>query len=162
MRKLLPIFLCLMVVGLGSLGFAKEDKPRIEFRTALPSCEPFYSIYFDQLPYGRDSIYVRKRVELSNKDIVSIRINKPPTKPGESWSVKIEFNDLGKQKFRKVTEEYVGEMLAILIDDKVIYAPVIAEPIPSGEAQITGVWNSKEEVEAFVRHLGFEPEYKSE
>jgi SecD/SecF fusion protein len=53
-------------------------------------------------------------------------------------SVKLRFTSEGRKKFAKLTQENVGKRLAILLDDKVISAPQIREPILTGEAQITG------------------------
>jgi SecD/SecF fusion protein len=50
----------------------------------------------------------------------------------------LKFTSSGKKKFAKVTQKNVGRRLAILIDEKVISAPQIREPILNGEAEITG------------------------
>lgn len=52
-------------------------------------------------------------------------------------SVKIEFNEKGIDKFAKVTSEHINERLAIVLDGKVISAPVIRSRIDSGQAEIT-------------------------
>lgn len=56
---------------------------------------------------------------------------------GES-KVLVKFNSQGAKKFSKITGENVGKRLAIILDGKIKSAPVIREPISSGEAQITG------------------------
>ncbi|UCD16108.1 MAG: protein translocase subunit SecD [Candidatus Omnitrophota bacterium] len=48
----------------------------------------------------------------------------------------------GRKKFSKVTQDNVGRQLAILLDDKVISAPSISEPILGGQAKITGNFSS--------------------
>ena len=129
-----------IILWSNSLSAGQDLKSRIEFRLALLPREPFYSIYFEEKSsppgYSSDHIFVRKRIELSNADIQSIQISKPPTQLNESWSIKIHFNRFGKKKFSKLTEEHVGELLAISVNDKVIQAPIILEPIPSGIAQM--------------------------
>ncbi|MBU1121550.1 MAG: protein translocase subunit SecD [Candidatus Omnitrophota bacterium] len=50
----------------------------------------------------------------------------------------------GRKKFSKVTQDNVGRQLAILLDDKVISAPNISEPITGGQAKITGNFSSDE------------------
>ncbi len=52
--------------------------------------------------------------------------------------VDIEFNAKGSGIFANVTEKNVGRPIAILLDKKVISAPSVREPIPSGKAQISG------------------------
>jgi preprotein translocase subunit SecD len=52
--------------------------------------------------------------------------------------VDIEFNSKGAGTFANVTERSVGRPIAIILDKKVISAPSVREPIPSGKAQISG------------------------
>ncbi|MFC1752203.1 protein translocase subunit SecD [Thermoproteota archaeon] len=52
--------------------------------------------------------------------------------------VGIKFNEKGAKRFGKITADNVGERLAIVLDGKVYSAPNIKEPIPSGEAVISG------------------------
>lgn len=66
--------------------------------------------------------------------------------------VDIEFNSEGANLFATVTARSVGKPLAILLDKKVISAPNVREPIPSGRAQISGDF-SIEEVQDFVIKL---------
>ncbi len=58
--------------------------------------------------------------------------------------VSLQFNDKGAKKFAKITAENVNRRLAIILDGKVQSAPVIREPIPSGQAQITGRFTQEE------------------
>ena len=50
----------------------------------------------------------------------------------------------GARKFGEVTSQYVGRPFAIILDGKVISAPVINEPILGGRAQISGSFTTKE------------------
>ena len=52
--------------------------------------------------------------------------------------VSFKFNTSGARKFAQVTQENVGRPFAIVLDDKVISAPVIREPILGGSGQISG------------------------
>ena len=52
--------------------------------------------------------------------------------------VTFRFNLRGAQKFGLVTSENVGRPFAIVLDGKVISAPVIRSPITGGTGQITG------------------------
>jgi SecD/SecF fusion protein len=52
--------------------------------------------------------------------------------------VRLKLTSEGREKFAKVTEENVGKRLAILLDNKVMSAPQIREPILTGSAEITG------------------------
>lgn len=54
------------------------------------------------------------------------------------------FNGHGTRSFAHVTEENVGKPFAIVLDDRVISAPVIREPITGGSGQISGNFTLEE------------------
>jgi preprotein translocase subunit SecD len=52
--------------------------------------------------------------------------------------VSFRFNTNGARRFAQVTQENVGRPFAIILDNEVISAPVIREPILGGSGQISG------------------------
>jgi protein-export membrane protein SecD len=58
--------------------------------------------------------------------------------------VTFRFDATGAKRFGKVTQENVGLPFAIVLDGKVISAPVIREPILGGSGQISGRFNVQE------------------
>src|ERR1700676_3142734 len=52
--------------------------------------------------------------------------------------VSFRFNSTGSRKFAQATSENVGQPFAIVLDNEVISAPVIREPIIGGSGQISG------------------------
>jgi preprotein translocase subunit SecD len=79
---------------------------------------------------------VEKRVLVSGADLVDAQ-------PGFDQRngqpiVNFRFNSQGARKFAEVTQQNVGKPFAIVLDNKVISAPVINEPIPGGAGQISG------------------------
>src|SRR5947199_7561636 len=52
--------------------------------------------------------------------------------------VTFRFNSSGARKFAAATQENVGRPFAIVLDNEVISAPVIREPILGGSGQISG------------------------
>jgi preprotein translocase subunit SecD len=52
--------------------------------------------------------------------------------------VSFRFNTSGSRKFAQATTENVGQPFAIVLDNEVISAPVIREPITGGSGQISG------------------------
>lgn len=72
--------------------------------------------------------------------------------------VGLTFNAEGAKKFAKITTDNVGRRLAIVLDGKVYSAPVINEPIPSGEAVISGRFSVEEAKDlALVLRVGSLP-----
>jgi len=54
------------------------------------------------------------------------------------WVVTFRFDTVGAREFGDVTKEYVGHRFAVVLDNKVITAPVIEGPILGGSGQIEG------------------------
>jgi SecD/SecF fusion protein len=52
--------------------------------------------------------------------------------------INFRFNQTGARKFGNFTKDNVGRPFAIVLDDKVLSAPVIREPILGGSGQISG------------------------
>ena len=79
---------------------------------------------------------VKKRVLLTGDRLV----NAAATVDAQSgkYVVAFEFDRKGAKKFAKVTTENTYQRLAILLDDKVISAPQIREPITGGSGNISG------------------------
>ena len=57
--------------------------------------------------------------------------------------VSFKFNTSGARKFAQVTQENVGRPFAIVLDDEVISAPVIREPIlgEAARSRAASRWN---------------------
>ena len=60
------------------------------------------------------------------------------------YAVSLRFNAAGSRRFGEATSENVGRLFAIVLDDKVISAPVIREPILGGVGQITGGFSAEQ------------------
>ncbi|HRO00720.1 MAG TPA: protein translocase subunit SecD [Nitrobacter sp.] len=58
--------------------------------------------------------------------------------------VTFRFNSNGARKFAQATTENVGQPFAIILDNEVISAPVIREPITGGSGQISGNFTVQE------------------
>ncbi len=58
--------------------------------------------------------------------------------------VHFQFDTMGGRKFAEITRENVGKQLAIVLDGKVISAPVINGVIPGGSGEITGTFTVEE------------------
>ena len=54
------------------------------------------------------------------------------------WEVNLRFNGAGASQFGALTKAHVHERLAIVLDNKVISAPNLNEPIYGGSARISG------------------------
>lgn len=61
--------------------------------------------------------------------------------------VSIEFNQEGSRLFAIATEEFLGEPIAIVLDDEIISSPVVRSVIPDGKATIEGNFSFEEAAE---------------
>ncbi|HEY8449411.1 MAG TPA: preprotein translocase subunit SecD, partial [Bacillota bacterium] len=58
--------------------------------------------------------------------------------------VSLQFDDEGTRAFREATERLVGRPIAIVLDGEILTNPTVREPIPNGEAQISGIGSVEE------------------
>jgi preprotein translocase subunit SecD len=79
---------------------------------------------------------IEKRVLVSGADLVDAQpgFDQRTSEP----VVNFRFNSIGARKFAEATQQNVGKPFAIVLDNKVISAPVIREPILGGSGQISG------------------------
>ncbi|HEX5238369.1 MAG TPA: protein translocase subunit SecD [Sphingomicrobium sp.] len=84
---------------------------------------------------GTGFVAVQHRVMVSGDQIV--RAQQSYDQDGKP-DIEIGFNTAGAKRFGRVTQENVGKPFAIILDDKVLSAPVINEPILGGNALING------------------------
>ena len=92
------------------------------------------------LPYpgnlaGPPVIAVKRRVLVSGDELT--KASQGFDQNGRA-SIDFTFNTTGAKKFAHVTQENVGKQFAIILDNKVLSAPNIEEPILGGTGQITG------------------------
>ena len=80
-------------------------------------------------------IAVKRRVMVSGEQLVDAK--QGFDQDGQPV-VDITFNTAGARRFGRVTQENVNKPFAIILDDKVLSAPNINEPILGGQAQISG------------------------
>jgi len=85
---------------------------------------------------GEASVVVKKQVLVSGGDLIDAQPSFDQ-RSGEPI-VSFKFNTAGSRKFAQATTENVGVRFAIVLDGKVISAPVIREPITGGQGQISG------------------------
>ncbi len=85
---------------------------------------------------GGGAIAVQRRIMVSGEQLVDAKQAFDPQSGAPV--VSITFNSAGARRFGRVTQENTGKPFAIILDDKVLSAPNINEPILGGQAQISG------------------------
>ena len=84
---------------------------------------------------GGAPVAVKRRVMVSGDQIS--KANQSFDENGAP-DIEITFDSTGARRFARATQENVNKPFAIILDDKVLSAPNINEPILGGRAQITG------------------------
>jgi preprotein translocase subunit SecD len=98
---------------------------------APPDSEVLMSSTSPKTPY-----VIKKQVLVSGGDLTDAQPGFDQ-RSGEPI-VSFRFNTSGSRKFAQATLENVGQPFAIVLDNEVISAPVIREPITAGSGQISG------------------------
>jgi preprotein translocase subunit SecD len=96
-----------------------------------PDSEVLMSSTAPKIPY-----VIKKQVLVSGADLTDAQPGFDQ-RSGEPI-VSFRFNTSGSRKFAQATVENVGQPFAIVLDNEVISAPVIREPITGGSGQISG------------------------
>jgi protein-export membrane protein SecD len=96
-----------------------------------PDSEVLMSSTAPKIPY-----VIKKQVLVSGGDLTDAQPGFDQ-RSGEPI-VSFRFNTSGSRKFAQATSENVGQPFAIVLDNEVISAPVIREPITGGAGQISG------------------------
>ncbi len=114
---------------------------KLDFRMVDSGASPQQVPPDDELLHGAgkdagQTYVVEKRVLVSGADLTDAQpgFDQRTSEP----IVSFRFNTSGARKFAQVTQENVGKPFAIVLDNEVISAPVIREPILGGSGQISG------------------------
>ena len=118
----------------------------LEFKLVDDDSNKLKAALAGKVPAGEELAYMKngtplllhKKAVLTGSDLSDA---KSGFDSGMMPDVNLRLNGPGTRKFAKVTRENVGKRLAIVLDGQVQSAPSIREPIPTGDAQITGKFN---------------------
>ncbi len=126
---------------------------KLEFKlvdeTALPSdvqagnAPPGSEIfpYAEGTPFTGQNLAVRRLGGIKGDSLTNAQASVNPQT--NEQVVNIQFDQQGAAKFARLTTQNVNKPFAIILDDKVLSAPNINEPIRGGTAQISGSFTSE-------------------
>jgi preprotein translocase subunit SecD len=106
----------------------------------IASGRPPAGTLFLPMSDGFGIVPVFSRVELSGENLTDSQASFDQNNMPVVTQV---FDSVGARKFARLTTEHVNERFAIVLDGKVLSAPVIREPIPGGRGQISGNFTTK-------------------
>ncbi|MEW6008436.1 MAG: protein translocase subunit SecD [Candidatus Omnitrophota bacterium] len=112
---------------------------------------------YELKPLEEEQILIEKNPVLTGDALVDASVRFDQSRFNEPI-VSLKFSSKGAKDFAQITTKNVGRRLAIVLDGKVQSAPRINEPIPNGEAVITGRFTQQEASDlAIVLRVGALP-----
>jgi preprotein translocase subunit SecD len=118
------------------LDFRMVDQSMTPEQAIANGPPPESEVLYGTRGEGRQPYLIEKRILVSGADLTDAQpgFDQRTSEP----MVTFRFNSSGARKFAVATTDNVGRPFAIVLDNEVISAPVIREPILQGSGQITG------------------------
>lgn len=124
-------------------------RAQLEFRAVSAVAETFESTQLEPdvevlWSYDIDSVTRERTRAEAHALLPEVRVDgtmvadaKVETDQFNSPYVALEFDAVGRDAFCQLTDDYTGSLIAIVLDDEVMSAPKVMEPICGGHASIT-------------------------
>jgi preprotein translocase subunit SecD len=139
MKKLLILTVAAILTGCTTMRTPRTAAVSLEFRPGSQS--PGSGLTEMTVPGSKTPVYISEDVALSNADVQSTRVL---TGPNGHQQIEIVFTKIGAERFAATTERLIRKPLGILVDGKLISAPVVMDKISGGKAIITGGFSVEE------------------
>jgi preprotein translocase subunit SecD len=104
-----------------ALPVLADDKPKtkVEFRRAETTAAK--DLTEATVAGTKDKVYLHKTADLTGADVASAKLSGEDKNP----TIEITFTEAGAKKAAKLSEDHADKPVAIVVDGKVIAAPVI-------------------------------------
>ncbi len=166
MKKLLSVGASILLIS--SIGYCEQTKPAHELSYIsfhLVADKESALSFKKTMAYGKqEELNLEQTAQLTIDDVDSAKLvplNWPPeyvkqyksrgfTPP--SYKIGIKFTQQGRDKLNKITSENLNRRLGVIVDGKLLMAPIIKEPISGDEISIQGSFDT-EEMKTFVERI---------
>ena len=129
----------------GLMGLeAQEEKAKVKVEFRRAETEPAKDLTEAVVAGSKKKIYLHKTTEITNADIAQARA----AKENDKLAIELVFTKDGAKKVAEVSKAHTGKPLAILLNGKVLSAPIIRDPI-GDRAMISGEF-TREDVDRIV------------
>jgi len=129
--------LALVIVGFVGCCFAQEKKGTVSVQFRLGETKPGPGLKEMSVPGSELKVYLHDGVELSNEDIASASVQMRENGHTKGPIIEMTFTEVGGEMLRRLTRENIGKILAVVVDGKVLSAPVITSEIGGGSRKCT-------------------------
>ena len=138
--RLLRVALQLVLMLAAALVAAQDETDQLRFEVRLLADEPTAGWSAAPDPFDDRQVYLSPNVELSNADVAKAWYDPA----GGEHRVGLLLTEEGAVKLAKLMKRHIGERLALIVDGRILSAPVIAAEITGGRALIQGNLTEKE------------------
>lgn len=136
-RIVLAVLALAMVAGLlmPAMVEAAPAAANLSFRQAFDAT----AAQGRSLPMGDETVIVSDEVLLSGADVTCVGMaGAPDDAPAAGPNVRLVFDGSQRQRLTEVTTAHVGDRIAIVLNERVLIAPVLQDPITGGEVVVYG------------------------
>jgi SecD/SecF fusion protein len=131
-----------MIGRVARLEFHLVDPDENKLKEALAGHVPEGDELMTVKKEGGSPILIAKEAAMDGEGIKDAHVDFASN--GLQPKISMVFNDKGTKEFADLTTAHVNERLAIVLDNEVLSAPNIREPILTGDAEITGDFKVEE------------------
>jgi preprotein translocase subunit SecD len=136
MTKVLPAALGLLgCIALAAQGGQPAQEPVVKFELRRAENRPAEGLIEAKIEGTNTKVYLRKEIGLTNKDVARAQAK---VQPGQKPAVEVTFTEQGAKRLARLTKQHQGKPVAILVNGKVLAAPIARATITGGNAVITG------------------------
>ncbi len=109
------------------------------------------------IPFGTEVVWADKSTRLAEKDYRSLYLLKKESLlegarvvfvntlyQNNSWTINLELDAEGTRLLSQITHRNIGKRLALVFDNRVLFAPIIQEKIPNGRVVIGAALDRQE------------------
>jgi preprotein translocase subunit SecD len=143
----------LALLFLGSVAVMQAappaEPPPVKFEIRLAESKAAAGLTEATVEGSKNKVYLHKEAALTRADIAGARAT---VDSADKPAVEVVLTEAGRKKLAKLTEGHKGKPLAVLVDGKVIAAPIVRDRIGGEKALITGEF-SKEDATRIARGI---------
>lgn len=147
--KLRPVALAFLCWAAWTSAARPAEKPAVSVEFRRAESKPAEGLTEAIVEGTKDKVYLHKEAGLTNKDVAAAQAT---TDAGDKPAVEITLTEEGQKKLAKLTADHDGKPLAILVDGKVIAAPIVRGQITGSKAFVSGKF-TREEAERIARGI---------
>lgn len=135
MKKLFLIFI-LMIPVLNVFPQTKGIETGLYIVIPKDSCSKQENVY--KIAYQSDTLCIKHKPIITVKDIESCFTDSTKLDGKKAYALNIKLKKSATEKFKTITKENVGKRIAMIIDKKVVMAPILKDPIITGRLTVSG------------------------